>query len=221
MKIRDIVSTVSVFSMIAILSLFIVRSANAKLAGIMHEYDKVFVELVKNYNNILSYSNTKNHGDVPLSEILDKLNLEIYPETWIPHRIYNSVYLDDGNNNIISYFVRYNKILGKSLIYMDIHLDRNIQNLTKRGKIFPYKKCYNIFKEWIQPRAKYIYKARVYSTDWETDRITFLQGGNSCEEDEENKCLKSAASNDIYNLCRSSCQKGNVQCYVFIQFLKY
>lgn len=43
MKIRDIVSTVSVFSMIAILSLFIVRSANAKLAGIMHEYDKVFV----------------------------------------------------------------------------------------------------------------------------------------------------------------------------------
>lgn len=95
MKIRDIVSTVSVFSMIAILSLFIVRSANAKLVGIMQEYDKVFVELVKNYNNILSYSNTKNHGDIPLSEILDKLNLEIYPETWIPHRIYNSVYLDD------------------------------------------------------------------------------------------------------------------------------
>ena len=187
-----------------------------KLNKIVDEYNNITFALIENYQSILSAANAKNNGDIQLYDIVKNLN--IFPESWKPYYKKQRIYLDDGNNNLANYFVRYNSSQKLTAIYLDLHLGSNINNHAQKGTQFPVKTCVTLFTDWLQPTSNFIYSAGIYSTNWSAASSSMLKGKSSCKTGD--KCLASATLNDFHKLC-NMCQKDKVECYLSIQFEKY
>ena len=187
-----------------------------KLNKIVDEYNNITFALIENYQSILSAANAKNNGDIQLYDIVKNLN--IFPESWKPYYKKQRIYLDDGNNNLANYFVRYNSSQKLTAIYLDLHLGSNVNNHAQRGTQFPVKTCVTLFTDWLQPTSNFIYSAGIYSTNWSTANSSMLKGKSSCKAGD--KCLATATLNDFHKLC-NMCQKDKVECYLSIQFEKY
>lgn len=223
----DVQSGKSMIEMLGVLAIIAVLSVGG-IAGyskamekfkqnkMVDEYVNITHALIQNYQSILSSANAKTNGDVQLYTIVK--DLKIFPDNWKPYVKSNRIYLDDGNNNLAHYFVRYNSSQKLTGVHLDLHLGTNISNHAKRGTIFPSETCVILFTNWIQAMSGFVYRAGVYSTNWSSASSSWLKGKSSCGSGD--KCLASATLNDIYSLC-NTCQKDKVECYIAIEFEKY
>lgn len=142
----DVQSGKSMIEMLGVLAIIAVLSVGG-IAGyskamekfkqnkMVDEYVNITHALIQNYQSILSSANAKTNGDVQLYTIVK--DLKIFPDNWKPYVKSNRIYLDDGNNNLAHYFVRYNSSQKLTGVHLDLHLGTNISNHAKRGTIFP------------------------------------------------------------------------------------
>ena len=218
---KSMIEMLGVLAIIAVLSVggiagYSKAMEKFKQNKMVDEYVNISYALMQNYQSILSSANAKTNGDVQLYNLVK--DLKIFPEHWKPYVKQNRVYLDDGNNNLAHYFIRYNSSLKLSGLHLDLHLGTNISNHAQRGTTFPSETCVNLFTNWIQSMSGFVYRAGIYSTNWSYASSSWLKGKSSCGSGD--KCLASATLNDIYSLC-NKCQKDKVECYIAIEFEKY
>ncbi len=218
---RSMIEMLGVLAIIGVLSVggiagYSKAMEKFKINKMIAEYNNITFALIENYQSILSSANAKNSGDVQLYTLVKDLN--IFPDTWKPYYKNSRIYLDDGNNNLAHYFVRYNSSTKLTGIHLDLHLGSNISNHAQRGTKFPANTCVTLFADWLQPISNFIYRTGIYSTNWTSASSSWLKGKSTCGAGD--KCLASATLDDFHKLC-NMCQKDKVECYISVEFERY